>query len=284
MRNLIILLAMAGVTACNKPVDTKAEQADLVPAALSFDGADYRDDAAKLAHGKRLARVLDCTGCHGDNLQGHNVTEDEPEYGDMNAPNLTLLMPTYSDAEFEKLLRHGVPRDGREFYFMPPESYQFLSDADMKAILAFVRSFPPAGKQLPPIRKGEGFLQEMKEGGIKPAAQQVVRYRDNPPPDLGPEFERGRQLARMTCTGCHNGELQGYEGFTPNLDIAGTYNAAELTELLTSGKGKAKPDPGLMTSISKYSFSALTPAERKAIVEYVLARANRPQHGLDGRD
>lgn len=93
MRTLMVMTAIISLSACNKPVvDEPTVQA--APAAISFDGADYADDAARLAHGKRLARVLDCTGCHGDNLQGHNVTEDEPEYGDMNAPNLTLLMPT----------------------------------------------------------------------------------------------------------------------------------------------------------------------------------------------
>jgi mono/diheme cytochrome c family protein len=242
-----------------------------------FDGSDYADEATKIAHGKRLARVLDCTGCHGDNLQGTNVTADEPEYGDMNAPNLTLKMVEYSDAEFTKLLRHGEPKDGRQLWFMPAESYQFLSDRDLAAIIAFLRTHKPQGKQLPPIRKGEGFLKEIKEGGLAHAAAQTVRYRDNPPPEVGPQYERGRQLARITCSGCHNGQFQGYEGFTPDLDIAGTYSGAELETLLATGKGKSKPDLGLMSGVSRYSFSQLTPGERKAIVDYMLARASRPQ-------
>ncbi len=108
-------------------------------------------------------------------------------------------------------------------------------------------------------------------------ALQTIRYRDNPPPEIGGEHERGRQLARIACTGCHNGELQGYEGFTPNLDIAGAYNAAELETLLRTGTGKSKPNLGLMSSVSRYAFSQLTPAEREAIVGYVLARSKRPQ-------
>jgi mono/diheme cytochrome c family protein len=283
MRTAIIVLATASLLACNRP-STEEDGLQAVPSAVSFEGADYKDEAAKLAHGKRIARVLDCTGCHGDNLQGQNVTADDPAYGDMNAPNLTLTMAKYSDADFEKLLRHGVPKDGRDFFFMPPESYQFLSPEDFAALLAFVRSFKPSGTQLPPIRKGKGFLEEIKEGEISPAAAQVVRYRNNPPPDLGPNYERGRQLARMTCTGCHNSALEGYPGFTPDLDIAGTYNKAELAELLTSGKGKSKPDLKLMTQIAKYSFSQLTQGEREAIVDYILARANRQQRDSEARE
>ena len=96
-------------------------------AQLSFEGADYKTDAAKIAHGKRLATVLDCAGCHGQNLQGTNLA-DKPEDGAMYAPNVTLLLGKYSDGELDKLIRHGVPKDGRQFWFMPVESFQFLSD------------------------------------------------------------------------------------------------------------------------------------------------------------
>lgn len=278
MRNLLVMAAMAAtLCACEQSPSQDDTAAAAVPAAVAFDGADYAADAARIAHGKRLARVLDCTGCHGDDLQGKNVTDDEPEYGDMNAPNLTLKLTEYSDADIETLLRKGIPKDRRELWFMPAETYQFLSDRDMAALIAFLRTYQPAGRQLPPIRKGKGFLKEVGEGGISHAAAQTVRYRDNPPPDTGPQHERGRQLTRMLCTGCHNNELQGYEGFTPNLDIAGAYSAAELETLLETGKGKSKPDLGLMSGVARYSFSQLTPAERKAVAEYVLARANRPQ-------
>ena len=59
------------------------------PAQLSFEGADYQSDAAKVAHGKRLAIILDCTGCHGPNLQGTNLA-DKPEDGAMYAPNISF--------------------------------------------------------------------------------------------------------------------------------------------------------------------------------------------------
>ena len=278
MRYFMVFAAAAALSACDKS-DTGDDRPTVParPAAVTFDGADYAGKADQLAHGKRLARVLDCTGCHGDNLQGKNVTADDPAYGDMNAPNLTLLMAEYGDSDIEKLLRTGTPKDGRKFWFMPAESYQFLSDRDLAAIIAFLRSHKPAGKQLPPIRKGEGFLKEVKEGGFNHAAVQTVRYRDNPPAEAGSQHERGRQLARIVCSGCHNAALQGYTGFTPDLDIAGAYSAEELETLLTTGKGKSKPELGLMSEVARYSFSQLTPAERQAIGGYVLARANRPQ-------
>ena len=264
-----VALGILLLAACDRNAGDEALQ-------RSFDGADYKTDAAKIAHGKRLAAVLDCTGCHGANLQGQNVTKDDPAYGQMNAPNLTLMSAKYSDAEFEKLFREGVPRDGRQFWFMPVESFQFLSDADLAAIIAYVRSFKPAGEQLPPITKGKGFYEDLKRG-FGDSRSQVARYRDNSPPDLGPKHARGRALVRIACTACHNAQLQGYQGFTPNLDIAGAYSKAELTRLLTIGEGRTKKNLGMMSDVARNHFSQMTPGERGAIVDYILARAHRPQ-------
>ena len=53
------------------------------------------------------------------------LPRDDPGYGDMNAPNMTLLLAKYSDADFDQLIRHGEPKDGREFWFMPVETSSF---------------------------------------------------------------------------------------------------------------------------------------------------------------
>jgi mono/diheme cytochrome c family protein len=156
------------------------------------------------------------------------------------------------------------------------ESLQFLSDADLAALLAYLRTFKPAGTPLPPIRKGAGFYKDLARG-FGNSRQQIERYRAKPPIDLGEQHARGRYLVETTCTACHNGQLQGYEGFTPNLDVAGAYSPAELTALLTTGKGKSKPNLGMMSDMGREIFSRLTPGERHAIVAYVKARAERPQ-------
>ena len=275
MRLPIVLLALASLPAC----DRKSEEPPVpaTPVQQTFEGADYKDEAAKIAHGKRLATVVGCVTCHGPNLQGTNVTADDPEFGDMNAPNISLLLAKYNDTELDQLIRHGKPKDGREFWFMPVESYQFLSDADFAAIIAYLRTFKPAGEQLPPIRKGKNFDEDVTKGLFGNAQQQIPRYRDNPPIDLGTQHEWGRYLVQTTCTMCHNSELQGWQDFTPDLDIAGAFTPAELERLLTTGKGKSKPDLGLMAVMGRDAFSQFTPRERQAVIAYVKARADRPQ-------
>ena len=276
MRWVVFLLAAASLAGCDRKAENQQPKVEVKPVALTYDGGDYTTDAAKIAHGKRLAIVLDCTGCHGANLQGKNVTADEPSYGDMNAPNLTLALTKYNDDEIVRLMREGVPKDGRIFWFMPVESYQFLSDEDLSALIAYLRTFKPAGKQLPPIVKGKGFQEDL-ERGFDNAKQQVARFYAKQPVDLGEAHAKGRYIVKTTCTGCHNGELQGYDGFTPNLDIAGSYSSEELTTLLTTGEGKVKKDLGLMSEVAKNHFSKLTPTERAAVVAYIKARVDRPQ-------
>jgi mono/diheme cytochrome c family protein len=245
-------------------------------AQFSYEGADYKTDAAKIAHGKRLATILDCTGCHGPNLQGTNMA-DKPEDGAMYAPNITLLLPKYTDAELDRLIRHGMPRDGREFWFMPVESYQFLSDADLAAVIAYVRTFKPHGKALPAFRFNPVEHKDVELGLIGNAQAQIAKYRTDPPADLGSQSAWGRYMVETTCTACHNNALQGWPNFTPDLDIGGAYSKPELMRLLTTGRGKSGKDVGAMSGIARVHFSQLTPREREAVVDYVLARANRPQ-------
>lgn len=153
--------------------------------------------------------MLGCTACHGKDLQGTNVTDKEPEFGDMNAPNLTLLLAAYSDAQLDKVIRHGVPKDGRIFWFMPSDSYQYLSDADLAALIAHLRTTKPAGKPLPPIRNGPGFDKDVASGEFAKAAYTIKRFAAEPPVDLGEQHALGCYIAKTSCSGCHNSELQG---------------------------------------------------------------------------
>lgn len=242
---------------------------------LSFEGSDYKSEAARVAHGKRLADILDCTGCHGANFQGTDLA-NQPEEGAMYAPNVTLLLGKYSDAELDRLIRHGRPKDGREFWFMPVESYQFLSDRDLAAVIAYLRTLKPEGKALPPFEFNAVERKDVEAGNLGNAQAQLVKYREKPPVDLGPEHAWGRYMVETTCTACHNNALQGWPDFTPDLDIAGAYSKPELTRLLTDGTSKTGKAVG-MSDVARRQFSRLTPREREAIVDYILARANRPQ-------
>src|SRR3982750_3135199 len=245
MRYRVIALALLAA-ACQR-----------TPAQLTYEGAGGTTQATRIVHGKRLSVVLDCTGCHGANLQGQDMA-DKPEDGAIYSPNVTLKVPTYTDPELDRLIRHGVPKDGRTFWFMPVESFQFLSDEDAAALIAYLRTLKPAGQAQPPFKFNRVEYRDVQQGVMGNAQAQIPKYRDPPPVDLGPQHAWGRYMVETTCTGCHNNALQGWPNFTPNLDIVGTYSKPELMRLLTTGQSKTGKDVG-MSEVARRNYSQLTP-------------------------
>ena len=162
MRLTAVIFALLAASACQRPLSQ-----------LTYEGANAATPAAKIAHGKRLADVLDCTGCHGANLQGENMA-GKPEDGAMYSPNLTLIVPAYNDAQLDRLIRHGIPKDGRRFWFMQVESYQFLSDADFAALVAYLRTLKPAGMPLPPFKFNKLEIKDVQQGVMGDAQAQIL--------------------------------------------------------------------------------------------------------------
>lgn len=285
MRSTVVLLVLASLSACNPPTESSAATEVPIaatPAALTFDGAGASEPASQVAHGKRLSHILGCTGCHRANLEGTLFNKDAPEMGKIYASNLTQAIPAMSDQQLEKLLREGVHPTRGDMWIMPSEVFQHLSAADMAALIAHLRTVKPSGDPTPPPELSAKGRAEVASGKMRPTAKWVAQYRTELPADLGDQHRWGQHLASITCAECHGGNLEGIADFgpgisTPNLDIAGVYNHAELTRLLTTGEGKTRKDLGLMTLVGKEHFSYLTPRERSAIIAYLKARAERPQ-------
>ena len=276
MRLLIVALAAAGLCACDRNSGERSE-IPAPPAAVTYEGAGAADRAVVLAHGERLSFVLGCKACHGDDLRGNNVTKDDPSMGEWWAPNLTLLLAKYDDPGLGRLIRKGVPHDGRTMYFMPFESLQYVSDSDLAAVIAYLRTLSPGGKQTPAVKKGPLFIELEQKGEFAAAPEMIRRFKADQPVDLGPQHRLGRYIAMTVCSECHNSRLHGFEGFSPSLDTAGAYEIAELERLLTTGEGKVKKELVLMSATARHRFAKFTPRERAAIVAYLKARAERPQ-------
>lgn len=239
----------------------------------SFDGSDYTTNAEKIAHGERLANILSCKGCHSNDLTGGRYTDDLPP--GLYASNLTRDVPNLSDHELERVIRGGVRPNGGDIWMMPSEAFQYLSDRDVDALIAFLRTLPPSGEPLPRTNIPPAIAAALhRDRGS--ARERLARARENPPLDLGGEHEFGRHLAMVVCAKCHESDLSGQEGFSPDLLIAGAYSRDQLTTLLTNGEAIGGRDIGMMGLVGSRRFSQLTSHERSAIVDYVLARAKRP--------
>jgi hypothetical protein len=50
-----------------------------------------------------------------------------------------------------RAIRYGVKPDGRAMLLMPVESYNQLDDADIGALIAYLRAAKPVARQQPPM-------------------------------------------------------------------------------------------------------------------------------------
>lgn len=95
-------------------------------------------------YGKYLVSVSGCPACHGENLAGGNPGGFAPV-----GPNLTLLVPKWSDADFVKTIRTGVDPSGKQLNpdMMPwKELSARFSDDELKAIYTYVHGLTPIEK------------------------------------------------------------------------------------------------------------------------------------------
>ncbi|WP_161595945.1 c-type cytochrome [Flavisphingopyxis soli] len=279
-----VKVAIAGVAAClagcgSSASDQPGDAAQSQPAAteFAFDGATSDNRAAIQAHGERLSHVLGCRGCHTPTLEGANFGDFEPPFDGIYASNLTRILPDMSDEQLERLLRTGVHPTRGDLWVMPSETFQRLSAADMTALIAHLRTIKPSGKATPAPVLSDAAKGMIAAGVLKTAAKSVADYKASEPVDLGERHAFGRYVARNTCAECHGGDLTGIKDFTPDLTIASTYSAEQLTRLLTTGEGRPGSKLGLMAVVGKDHFSYLTPRERSAVIAYVKARADLPQ-------
>ena len=126
----------------------------LVPAAGAFAG-ETAYDAATVARGRYLITISGCNDCHtpGYPEQGGAVPESEwltgvpvgwqGPWGTTYASNLRLVMSSMSEAKWvEHARRERLPP-------MPWFNLRKMTDGDLKAVYAYVRSLGPAGVAMP---------------------------------------------------------------------------------------------------------------------------------------
>ncbi|MGE4242002.1 c-type cytochrome [Ramlibacter sp.] len=107
-------------------------------------------EAVNPQHGKYVANA--CIGCHGDTLSGGKIPGGPPDWP--AAANLTpgegTAMTRYKDAAaFTAMMRSGKRPDGTAIAVMPFESIGRMSDVDVQALYAYLKTVPakPAGQR-----------------------------------------------------------------------------------------------------------------------------------------
>jgi mono/diheme cytochrome c family protein len=185
---------------------------------------DIPADSASLERGRHVFLTRGCEGCHGHGAAG-KVFFDDPMIARLVAPNVPKAIRAYSDTDLARLLRHGVRPDGRGVAVMPSSMFYNLDDADLGALIAYLRTIPEKATTLPPTTTRILARVGLVIGQYKLEPLNIVH--DAPRPVNGPDAAaRGLYIAKSSCTECHGSTLGGSRG-SPALSIVAAYSPAK---------------------------------------------------------
>ena len=240
---------------------------------------DIPDDALSIAEGQRLARIRGCfDGCHGTAAAGE-VFFDLPDGTQVIAPDLGHAARNYTASELAAIIRFGIRPDGSSaLLVMPSEMFYHVSDNELGAMIAFLKTQEPRDEPLPETRYGplaRLLLQVFKhETSTILAAEYVERDHPRISPAPHDPHEHGRYLAKTACTECHGKDLSGgTDGIAPPLAIALSYSAEEFATLMRTGIAKGGRELDLMKLVAEKRFSFYTDAEILALHTFLQSLA-----------
>lgn len=240
-------------------------------------------DPAVLARGKHLSDSLaGCAtaDCHGTDLAGGKSIVMGP-LATLTGPNLTPagLGAAYTDAELARLLIYGVKRDGRSVRFMPSQDFAWLPDADIAAIVSYVKSVPPVEKPAGPIEVGTlGKILDQQDKIVMDVARRLAHAPREAAPAPAPTAEYGRFIAKL-CMGCHGDTLGGGPipgapsdlpvptNLTPDATGLQAWTFDDFQKLLDTGVKKNGEPLNEFMPLS--ALTAMDEIERKALWAYL---------------
>ena len=234
-------------------------------------------DQALLADAPRQARILGCTSCHGEGMRG-KVMEDVPGVLRILAPNIVELAARVSDQQLAAAIRQGIGHDGRALFVMPSPQYSRMTDGEVAAMVAWLRSLPKVPGLAGRVTVGPIGRFALVTGSMRTAPRMLEDFRTQAPIALGPEHEPARHLVATACAECHGPALYGAEmafGPTPDLRVAAGYDVEQFKALLRTGRAPSGRDLGIMKEVAEEDFAHMTDAEIEGLHAYLTARARK---------
>jgi mono/diheme cytochrome c family protein len=137
---------------------------------------------------------------------------DEPSFR-VTAPNITQDRQTgigdYTDAELKRLLRKGIKRNGAPVALMPSGFYEIMTDRDLDAVIAYLRTIAPVSNATP---AAVYRTAQVPPGGESPYSEAMLSDR----------VTRGFYLATIgLCMECHTPMAPNGQDFANRIGAGG---------------------------------------------------------------
>ena len=196
----LLILALVGFSKLNAKFDNPVEniQVERTP--------------AQIARGEKLANL--CVSCHTPGnqlpLSGSNFVAkfEFPPLGTLYAPNLTPSgnIKDWTDGEIIRAIREGIHKNGRSLLVMPSATMRNLSDEDVQALVAYLRSQPATGKPAPDTQFNILGAIFMNLSDFRTAQAPVGHVTA---PQAGSSTYGKYLVDILGCRDCHGDHLQG---------------------------------------------------------------------------
>lgn len=238
-------------------------------------------DSVTIIEGKRLMITKSCQDCHSEDLGG-KIWIDDGLLGKIVAPNLTKgkggLPTDYNISDWMRSLKHGLKRDSTALMLMPSNEFTFLTEDDLRAIIAYCMQLEPIDRELPKSSVGIlGYILTDFEQ-IPLIAAEKINHDRSLTKSINREvsIEFGQYLS-IGCEGCHRKNMKGgppvAPGFPEVADITstghlGTWTEQEFIQALKTG---ITPEGKKLNSSEMpwQSFKDYTETEFKALFLYL---------------
>jgi cytochrome c553 len=173
-------------------------------------------DSASVERGTHIAIAIGkCQECHGDNFGG-KVLANKRIFMRLAGPNLTSgeggVAGGYTDEDWVRSIRYGIGTDGRPLVFMPSDAFYGMTDSDLGAVIAYLKTLPPVTGAVPEKRIGlvPRILYMVAGFPLIPVEHIPKKEITRPAISPGPTLEYGRYLATIGgCNGCHGPTFSG---------------------------------------------------------------------------
>ena len=164
---------------------------------------------------------------------------------------------------------------------MPSYNWKHLTDDDLVALIAYMRSVDVRQTSLPKPKLGLKARWNIVVGQSQHMADWVrmvpeLRFQNHP--DRKIRF--GEYLAMTMCNECHGLDLRGAinpDGPAPDLAILAAYSEEDFRKLMSTGTAiGGREDLFLMSLIARDRFPALTEDELTSLLAYLRTLPAQP--------